>query len=228
MFIGHAAVALAAKPRVPGRSLGILMAAAFLIDLVWPVLLLLGVESVLIKPGDTAFTPLSFVNYPWSHSLLAVLVWALVFAFLALRGQLRPLRDVLWLSGLVVSHWLLDALTHRPDLPLTPGASPVVGLGLWNSISATFIVEGGLFAVGLAIYLRGTRAIDRIGTAAFWLLMVVLVVIWASGPFSPPPPSQSAIGVVGLAMWLIPLWAGWADRHRNPVWRSTCGRRGLA
>jgi membrane-bound metal-dependent hydrolase YbcI (DUF457 family) len=215
MFIGHAAVALAAKPRVPGRSLGILMAAAFLIDLVWPVLLLLGVESVLIRPGDTAFTPLSFVSYPWSHSLLAVVAWAVVFAFLALRGQLRPLRDVLWLSGLVVSHWLLDALTHRPDLPLTPGASPVVGLGLWNSIPATFIVEGGLFAVGLAIYLRGTRAIDRIGTAAFWSLMVLLVVIWASGPFSPPPPSQAAIGVVGLAMWLIPLWAHWADRHRQ-------------
>ncbi len=215
MFIGHAAVALAAKPRVPGRSLGVLMAAAYLIDLVWPVLLLLDVESVLIQPGDTAFTPLSFVNYPWSHSLLAVLAWALVFAFLALRGRLRPSRDALWLGGLVVSHWLLDALTHRPDLPLTPGASPVVGLGLWNSIPATFIVEGGLFAVGLALYLRGTRASGRVGSIGFWALMVLLVVIWASGPFSAPPPSQTAIGVVGLTMWLIPLWAHWADRHRQ-------------
>lgn len=217
MFVGHAAVALAVRPQVPRRSLGLLFAAAYLIDLIWPVLLLFGVESVRIQPGDTAFTPLAFTHYPWSHSLFAVLAWAVLFGLLALRGRLRPVGEFLWLIGLVLSHWFLDLLAHRPDLPLFPGASPLVGAGLWRSVPATLLVEGGLFVVGLALYLRATRAKDRIGSAALWSLVGVLLTVWVSGPFSPPPPSEDAVGIVGLLMWLIPAWAHWADRHRTLV-----------
>lgn len=215
MFVGHAAVALAARPRLPGRSLGLLLAGAYLIDLVWPILLLLGVESVLVRPGDTAFTPLEFVHYPWSHSLLAAAAWGLLFAAAALRG-LRPAREFAWLFGLVVSHWLLDFLSHRPDLPLLPGASARYGLGLWRSVPATLVVEGAFFALALALYLRATKPLDRTGGVALWSLAALLAAIWASGPFSPPPPGEKAIAVVGLALWLIPLWGHWADRHRAP------------
>jgi membrane-bound metal-dependent hydrolase YbcI (DUF457 family) len=153
MFVGHAAVALAARPLLPRRSLGVLFAAAFWVDLVWPVLLLLGVETVRVRPGDTAFTPLEFVDYPWTHSLLAVVGWSLLFALVVLRGAIRPKLDFCLLALLVASHWLLDFVTHRPDLPLVPGGTERWGLGLWNSVPATLAVEGALFALGIAIYI---------------------------------------------------------------------------
>lgn len=217
MFAGHAALALALKPRLPRQSLGILFAATFFIDLVWPVLLILGIERVAIDPGNTAFTPLDFQHYPWTHSLLTVLIWAPLFAFVALRFKVSDRRAFLLLAFLVFSHWLLDLLSHRPDLPLTPGASPKLGLGLWNSIPGTLLVEGGLYALGVTLYVRSTVARDRVGSIGLWSLLVFIFVIWVSGPFSPPPPSAQAIGVVGLLTWLIPVWAHWADSHRTMV-----------
>lgn len=215
MFAGHAAVALAARPMLPRHSLGVLFAATYLIDLIWPLLLLAGVERVDIAPGDTAFTPLNFVHYPWTHSLLAATVWGCAFAIVVRRGRVRPIRDALWLTVIVVSHWWLDFLTHRPDLPLAPGNSPRLGLGLWHSIPATLLVEGIVFAAGIAVYVRRTRRRDGTGSLALWTLLGLIFVIWASGPFAAPPPNAQAVGVVGLAMWLLPLWAHWADRRRS-------------
>lgn len=221
MFVGHAAVALAARPLLPRRSLGLLFAATFWIDLVWPVLLLLGVETVRVNPGDTAFTPLEFVNYPWTHSLLAAALWGTLFGFVATRKGARTqsgtVRDALLLGALVVSHWLLDFATHRPDLPLLPGGETKLGLGLWSSVPATLAVEGAMFAVGIALYVRYSRARDRVGSIALWSLLLLMAAIWISGPFAPPPPGAQAIAVVGLLTWLLPFWAGWADRHREPA-----------
>lgn len=213
MFAGHAAVALAARPRLPRQSLGWLFAAAFFLDLIWPIMLLFGIEHVVVDPGNTAFTPLYFVSYPWSHSLLMAIGWGLVFAGVALRG-LSPWRDFTWLAALVVSHWLLDMLTHAPDLPLTPGESIKLGLGVWRSIPLTLVIEGAFFVGGLTIYARRTVARDRTGSWALWSLLALIFVIWVAGPFSPPPPSERAIATVGLLMWLFPLWGAWADRHR--------------
>lgn len=218
MFVGHTALALAAKPRVPGASLGLLVAAVFGLDLLWPIFLLLGLERVRIAPGITAFTPLDFVAYPWSHSLAMALVWGAVLA-LVLGRNVRP-RTRLWIAGLVVSHWVLDLVTHRPDLPLWPGSgsgsSPLLGLGLWNSIPGTLLVEGLLLLAGLTIYLRSTRARDRVGNFALVSLLALQALIWVAGPFSPPPPSAQAIAIVGLAGWLFVPWAAWIDRHREP------------
>lgn len=215
MFIGHAAVALAVRPKLPRHSLGVLLAAAYFIDIVWPLLLLAGLETVNVHPGDTAFTPLEFVHYPWSHSLLFAALWGVAFAFVVLRGRFGPAREFLGLFALVVSHWALDLVVHRPDLPLYPGSPTVLGFGLWNSVAATILVEGALFAAGLAIYLRSTKAKDRTGTLALGSLVLLLVVIWLSGPFSPPPPGETAIAIVGLLTPLIALWGHWADRHRS-------------
>ena len=215
MFAGHAAVALAVRPTLPRHSLGVLFAATYLLDLIWPVLLLTGVEHVEIDPGNTAFTPLNFVYYPWTHSLLTATVWGVVFALIVRRGRPQPARDALWLVVLVVSHWLLDFVAHRPDLPLTPGASPRLGLGLWNSIPGTLLVEGGLFLAGAAIYVRRTTAGRGRGSPALWSLLGLIVLIWVSQPFSPPPPNPEAVAGAGLLMWLFPLWAHWADRHRH-------------
>lgn len=214
MFVGHAAVALAAKATAPRVSLGAFMAASYGLDLLWPLFSLAGLESFRIEPGITAFTPLAFDYYPLSHSLLMATVWGLAAGLLTARLTRNARAG--WVVGAIVpSHWVLDAIAHRRDLPLWPGESPMVGFGLWNSIPGTFLVEGLVFMAGILVFLRVTRARDRIGVVALWALLVFLTVIWVSGPFSPPPPSTTAVSVTALALILVPLWAAWADRHRQ-------------
>jgi membrane-bound metal-dependent hydrolase YbcI (DUF457 family) len=212
MFAGHFAVALAAKRIAPGTSLGTLVAASQLLDLIWPILVLAGVEVVRIDPGNTAFTPLDFVHYPYTHSAAAVLLWAIAFG-LAYRWRARAWTGALVVAGLVGSHWLLDLLTHRPDLPLWPGGARV-GLGLWNSVRWTLVVEGAMFVAGALIYGLTTRARDRAGRLGLYAFLAVLVLISAGNALGPPPPSSTAIGVAGLALWLFVPWAAWIDRHR--------------
>ncbi len=212
MFIGHFAVALGAKRLAPRASLGTLVAAAQLIDLVWPVLVLAGVEVVRIDPGNTAFTPLDFVSYPFSHGASSVLLWAAAFG--ALHAWRRRDQAGAWtVAGLVVSHWLLDALTHRPDLPLWPGG-PRVGLGLWNSVPATVAVEALLLAGGVYLYYRTTRWKDGVGRFGLYAFLGLLVLIGVANLLGPPPPSAQAIGAAGLATWLFVPLAAWIDRHR--------------
>ncbi|NUO83937.1 metal-dependent hydrolase [candidate division KSB1 bacterium] len=214
MFIGHFAVALAAKKAAPKVSLGTAIFASQFIDLLWPILLLLGFEHVRIDPGNTAFTPLDFYDYPISHSLLAVLAWAcgIGFIYFLLR---RTAREAVLVGACVLSHWVLDALTHRPDLPLFPGGETRVGFGLWNYFAATVIVELAMFVAGIVLYMRATTARDRVGQYAFWALIIFLGVIWLANIFSPPPPNETAIAVASLTLWLLVPWAYWIDRHRR-------------
>jgi membrane-bound metal-dependent hydrolase YbcI (DUF457 family) len=215
MFIGHFAVALAAKSRAPKPSLGTYVAAAQLLDLAWPVLLLAGVEHVEIRPGDTAVTPLAFVSYPWSHSLLMTLVYAGVVAG-AYLAFARDRAGALLLGLCVASHWILDALTHRPDLPLTPWSSTLVGAGLWNSVAATLIVEIAMFAGASWLYLRRTRPTDRTGTVVPAVLLVLLGLVYIANVFSPePPPNETIIAWSAVGMWLFVGLAAWGDRHRT-------------
>jgi len=213
MFIGHAAVALAAKPLLPRVNLALPLAAAFWVDMVWPVFLLLGVEQVRIDPGNTAFTPLDFVHYPWTHSLAAVIVWSVLFGLACIKtGK----REAVILGLLVFSHWVLDAISHRPDLPLWPGSGTLIGFGLWNSVPATMIVEGAMFAAGVWIYARSAPSRDRTGTWAFRGLVGFLALAYLGNVFGPPPPNVQAIAIAGIAGGvLFTLWAWWADRHRG-------------
>ena len=128
MFIGHFAMAYAAKRLAPRTSLGTLFTAAQLPDVLWPVFLLAGVEHATIAPGDTAFTPLRFDSYPISHSLVTVVAWGALFGALHFWRKQRKL-DALVLAALVVSHWLLDFVSHRPDMPLWPAAARSSGSG---------------------------------------------------------------------------------------------------
>ena len=214
MFIGHYAVALAAKKAAPKTSLGTLFIGAQLIDLLWPLFLLAGWEHVRVDPGNTAVTPLDFYDYPISHSLLGTALWALLFGLLYFA--IRKYRAGAIVAGLcVLSHWVLDYLTHRADLPLTFQGDRMFGLGLWNSVPGTLIVELGLFAAGIAIYLQTTKKKDRTGVLAFWGLMGLLLVIYLSNLFGPPPPEPAVIAIAGNGAWLFILWAYWADKHRS-------------
>jgi len=214
MFVGHFAVGFGAKALAPKTSLGTLFLAAQFLDLLWPTLLLLGVERVRIQPGATRMTPLSFEHYPVSHSLVAVLAWALGFA-LVYQALRRHPRGAMVLGLAVFSHWLLDAVVHRPDLPLYPGGSPLVGLGLWSSVPGTLAVELSLFAFGVWLYVRTTRPADATGRWALWALVAFLTVVYLANVFGEPPPSVAAIAWVGQAQWLLVAWGYWVDRHRT-------------
>ena len=214
MFIGHFAVALGAKKAVPKVSLGTLILSVTFVDLLWPLLLILGLEHVRIDPGNTVVTPLDFYDYPITHSLLAVLGWSVVFglAYYAVRKE----KLGAWVLGLgVLSHWILDFFTHRSDLPLVPWGSLKVGLGLWYSMPLTLVVEIGLFILGVFLYLQSTTARDRTGTWSFWGLILFLVIVYIANLFGPPPPSVEAIGYGGLLAWLFVPWGYWIDRHRR-------------
>jgi hypothetical protein len=118
----------------------------------------------------------------------------------------------------VVSHWLLDAVVHRPDLPLYPGTSPLIGFGLWNSIAGTLVVEGILFAAGVWAYASMTRSRDRLGTYGLWSFVSLLVVLYIANVAGPPPPSVRAMLLVSLSGLLFPFWAAWFDKHREVQW----------
>jgi len=216
MFVGHFAAAYAAKRLAPRTSLGTLFAAAQLPDLVWPWLLMAGVERATIAPGDTALTPLRFDSYPVSHSLATVAVWSAVFGAVHFWKKRRT-TDAVVLALLVVSHWLLDFLTHRPDMPLWPGG-PKVGLGLWNSVPATLVVELLMSAAGLWLYFSSTRARDGVGRWGAVGLAALILLIYAGNVAGPPPPSIEAVAwagaIGGLLLWALAVWT---DRHREPA-----------
>lgn len=213
MFIGHYAVAFAAKRAAPRVSLGVLVAATSLLDLLWPVFLLLGWEQVRVEPGNTAFTPLAFAHYPITHSLVAAAGWSMLFGRLY-WGIARYAAGALIAALVAVSHWYLDAVVHRPDLPLAQGSSLRVGLGLWNSIPGTLLLEGALFAGGVWLYASATRARDAVGRVALWGLVGLMLLAYAGNVLGPPPPSWQAVAWVGMAGWIFPFRAEWFDRHR--------------
>jgi membrane-bound metal-dependent hydrolase YbcI (DUF457 family) len=213
MLIGHVAVALGAKKVAPKTSFGTLLLAAQWPDLLWPLFLMLGWERVRIVPGITAVSPLDFTSYPFTHSLLADFGWAMVLAGLYLIFK-KNRRGAFVLWACVLSHWLLDFISHRPDLPLYPG-SHLVGLGIWNSVSVTLLVEGGLFVAGAVIYSRVTRARDKTGAYGYKTFIALLVLIYLASLMGPPPPSVSAVEWAGVLSWLFVAWAYWLDDHRT-------------
>lgn len=215
MFLGHYAVGLASKELAPRASLGILMAAPILLDLLWPLFLLLGWEFVSIEANSNPFLRLRFDSYPISHGLVAVVGWATLLASLYF-GVARYVAGavVLWIG--VVSHWLLDYFAHRPDLPLYAGSTRMFGLGLWNYRWITIVIEVVLLAVGVWLYVRQTKARDKIGSYGFWAFIVFLLGAYAAASFGPPPSSVKKLAIATLLTWLAVPWAWWFDRHREP------------
>jgi membrane-bound metal-dependent hydrolase YbcI (DUF457 family) len=215
MFLGHYAAALGAKKLAPKASLGTLFAAAAFLDLVWPFLVIAGLEVVKIEAGATAFTPLDFAHYPYSHSLLTSALWGCVFGLAVYIFAGRDRRAAAVVAALVVSHWFIDAIAHRPDLPLTPWSDGRVGMALWNSVPATLAIELILFGLGLWLYTTVVTPARRWALPAF---AAFLLLIYFSAAFGPLPPSADAVAFSALGQWLFVAAAAWVDlRSRASV-----------
>jgi len=209
MFIGHFAVGLLSRRDEKLPSLAMMFLAVQLLDLIWPILVLSGVETLSIDPGNTKLTHLSFDYYPYSHSLLAAFTWSLILGALYFFLT-KNRRGSMILGGLVISHWILDFITHKPDLPLTPFSEAKVGLGLWNYPTVEIILEVLIFGLGAWFYFKSLHFKRKI---SFWILITFLIVVHIMNILGPPPPNTAAVAWSANLMWLIILWAWWIEKR---------------
>ena len=212
MFIGHYAAGLVGKSVDRRLPLWHLFVAAQLVDFVWALLVLIGVEKVRIVAGFTAASPLDLYYFPFSHSLPAVTGLAIV-ATLAYR-LVGSWRSALIIGGVVLSHWLADWLVHTPDLPLFADQHKV-GLGIWDNLAASLIVEIGCMLGALLLYLRATEPTTPGGRYGMPLFVAAMVAMFVGGTLGKPPPSPTALAGVGLFSFVgFAAVAGWLDRKR--------------
>lgn len=220
MFIAHFGIGFGAKKFAPAISLGALFIASQFLDLLWPSLLLLDLEHVRIAPGITRVTPLDFFHYPFSHSLIMVIAWG-VFLGLLTHIFLRNLRYALVIFFCVLSHWFLDLLVHRPDLPLYPGGSLLLGFGLWNFPLWTIVLEVFFFLGGVWFYTKTTSPVNKFGNYGLIGLVLFLLLIQFANMAGPPPDNVSLIAWAGQLQWLFVVFAFFVDKNRSLVQQGT-------
>jgi LexA-binding, inner membrane-associated putative hydrolase len=209
MLVGHFAVALAGKRIEPRLSLGTLTLAAMLPDLLWPIFTMAGIEYTGLKQGAIS----DGLDAPFSHSLLTVPIWAIVFVtiyFMIYKN--RRAAVILFLA--IFSHWVLDSISGKN--PLAPGTSTYFGLALWRFFVPALIVEGGLWLAALVLYVRATRARNFAGRYIFWLVIVFLTLIWVGNIRSGAPPPSAVAGSL-IFFLLCVAWAYWMNSARRSV-----------
>jgi membrane-bound metal-dependent hydrolase YbcI (DUF457 family) len=219
MFVGHYGVSFAARRLEYSPPLWLLFIAVQLLDVLWAPFVLLGIEKVRIVPGITASNPLDLYYMPYTHSLVAALLWsAVALALYRSRGGGPGARAAALLVGLaVLSHWVLDFVVHRPDLPLYDDTAKV-GLGLWNRPALAFALEAAVLFGGTALYLGGQSG-PRLPMILFGAVMLL---IQAYVFFGPPPVSAQAAAVTALVAYVVfAAVAAWLERgHRTPAPRA--------
>ncbi len=198
MFVGHYGVSFAAKKAEPGIPLWVLFIAVQLLDVLWAPFVLLGIEKVRIVPGITASNPLDLYYMPYTHGLLAAIGWSVV-AVLAYRFAVRSAspRTAAIVGLAVFSHWVLDFLVHRPDLPLYDNTAKV-GLGLWNLPAVALGLEALLLFGAMWLYLRHTAR--RTAMLVFGVIMLGIQVYVF---FGPPPASDKAAAATALIGYAV-------------------------
>ena len=214
MHVGHFATGLIGKRVDPKLSLGTMILAAMLADVLWCVFMLAGVEDVRITTGRGAANYFQPINIAYSHSLVMLFVWGAVFAgvhFLSRRSK----RSAVLLFLLVLLHWPLDVIAHKADMPLAPGLTKQFGIGLWTNIIATIIVEGGLWLLSIIIYLRTTRSRNKLALFIFWPVVLLITLLWLNNIAGPPPPNTRIAPLSSLIYFsLVVAWGYWINRLR--------------
>ena len=213
MLVGHLAVGLVAKRIEPKISLGTWILAALLSDLLVFPLLIAGIEHFDTVPGATVNRAVGR-DIVYSHGLLSNVIWAALFATIYFLRRHYP-RGAWLLFAVVLSHWLLDFISHRPDMPLAPGTHQVFGLGLWNSLPATLLVEGGFWLLAVILYARATHPTKRAGSYAFWIGVALLTLVWYENISAGMDQNPIKAGIGGLIMFsLLVTWAYRINRLR--------------
>ncbi len=218
MFIGHYGPSFAIKAIRPAIPIWLLFIAVQLVDIAWAILVFLGIEKVRIVPGITASNPLDLYYMPYTHSLVGAGLWAA--AAIVLCKPLRGVRNwsaAAWMGAAVFSHWLLDWLVHRPDLPLYDDTMKV-GLGIWNYPAIALALEALLLFGGMIMYLRRTQAINAIGRLGPPVFGILMLAIQGYIFFGPPPASPGAAAITALLSYFVfAVVAHWLDRQRHHV-----------
>ena len=218
MFVGHYGPSFAIKTLRPAIPLWLLFIAVQLVDVAWAVLILLGVEKVRIVPGITASNPLDLYYMPYTHSLVAAIFWSVAAAvFVWLLPRIATRTAAVWVGAAVFSHWVLDLVVHRPDLPLYDDTMKV-GLGLWNYPAVALALEGALLFGGMILYLRVTEPINAIGRVGLPVLGGAMLAIQSYIFFGPPPASPTAAATTALVSYVVfAALAEWLARQRRHV-----------
>jgi hypothetical protein len=210
MFIGHYGVSFAAKRWAPRLSLGTLFLAVQLLDVLFAIFVLVGIEKLRIVPGFTAYNPYDLYDMPYTHSLVGALAWSVLggLIFFALRGG----HAATWIAAAIFSHFLLDVPMHTPDMPILGNDSPKIGLGLWHHRNLSLAAELVALIAGLVIWRRGTT-VGRWRPARAAGFALLLVALTLATPFFPPPADANAFGWQALAGYLaLAGVAAWLDR----------------
>jgi hypothetical protein len=205
---------LAAKRIEPLVSVGTLVLASMMADLLWCIFMFAGIEHVQFRPGMGAANYFAATDIVMSHSLLMDAIWAALLAAAYFLKRRSP-RGAWVIFGVVVSHWLLDWISHRPDMPLSPRVRRYFGLGLWGSVPAAVLVEGGFWLLAVIVYSRATRAKNRTGFYAYWSVVAVLTLVWYNNLSGPPPPDPHTAPITSFLFFsLVVAWAYWMNRVR--------------
>lgn len=215
MLAGHFAVGLTAKRIEPAVSIGTLVLASMIADLLWCIFMIARIEHVQFKPGIGAANYFGASDIVLSHSLLMDGLWAGLLSSAYFLKRRSP-RGAWVIFGAVLGHWLLDWISHRPDMPLAPGVHRYFGLGLWDSIPAAILVEGGFWLLAVIIYAQTTHAKNRIGVYAYWSVVAVLTLAWYNNLAGPPPRDPHTAPVASFLFFsLLVAWAYWMNWLRS-------------
>ena len=214
MFIGHYAAAFAGKYFDRRPSLGTMFLAVQWLDLIWPVFVLAGIEKFSIDAGNTVLTPLDFVYYPWSHSMLMAIGWASLFGIVYFI-KTRNNKGAILLFVLVFSHWILDWITHRPDLQFTPFSESRTGLGLWNHKWLEIIIETSFFILAVFLYATLRRTEKKHGNLSLFIFAGFLLLIHFMNIFGPAPTDIRMVNWSAFAQWILVAWGYWIDRKKE-------------
>lgn len=218
MFIGHFGLSFAAKKAAPNVSLGTLFIATQLVDIIWPFLLVFNIEKVAIVPGYTKSNALEFLFFPYTHSLLAGILWGVVAGFIYWLFK-RDKQGSLVVGLCVLSHWFFDLVVHTADLPLSPFGDFKVGFGLWNHVAISLTIETIIFLAGVYLYANFTKAKTSAGKWGLWSFVIFLLIFNFANTFGPPPSGSTMTLFVTLVtlIGIIVSIAYWVDTKRAVI-----------
>ncbi|MBY0421624.1 MAG: hypothetical protein K2Q06_04915 [Parvularculaceae bacterium] len=218
MFVGHYGPSFGGRAAA-AAPLWLFFVAAQFLDYLWGVFILLGVERMRIVDGFLPMSPFDLFYMPWTHSLVMAVVWSAVFAGLARFALgVRSSGALLLLALAVFSHWVLDLLVHAPDLALWPtDDAPKLGLAAWRDPALTLLLEFGVLFAGFALYMGATRARGVAGRIGPFVLLLILIGLFAYNHYAPVPPNSAVAAGSALAAYTVLAVLAWllCDRLRT-------------